>query len=307
MSLISPRQDAVVVPDSEGAGPTWLVMDLRVRGRRLHRRSTRRTAGSASAPTCACRARPTSPASPARPPIAPGGELYVGGHTYQVESGVVEFRNPTSLRPDIRFNARTSVSGLRHHARHPDPQRRHRDDAAIGSAVARGRHRVAVAVGQRRGGGDAAEAVTEQLAAALSGEIVGAVGRAIGFDSVRVEQSNPGDVLFDATLISSDANPGAAPDVFQARLPRSRGDRQPEPPRERRRHLDPRAGSRSPGWSCASCSSTTRTSRTRCGTTSPLAAASNARARRGSGAKRVRDVDRHHDRRDLRGRRARRC
>ncbi len=61
--------------------------------------------------------------------------------------------------------------------------------------------------GQRRGGGDAAEAVTEQLAAALSGEIVGAVGRAIGFDSVRVEQSNPGDTLFDASLISSEANP----------------------------------------------------------------------------------------------------
>ena len=61
--------------------------------------------------------------------------------------------------------------------------------------------------GQRRGGGDAAEAVTEQLAAALSGEIVGAVGRAIGFDSVRVEQGNPGDVLFDASLISSDTNP----------------------------------------------------------------------------------------------------
>ena len=32
-------------------------------------------------------------------------------------------------------------------------------------------------------------------------------GRAIGFDSVRVEQGNPGDVLFDASLISSDTNP----------------------------------------------------------------------------------------------------
>ena len=170
--------------------------------------------------------------------IAPGGELYLGGHTYQVESGVLEFRKPTTLRPDIRFNARTSVSGyeitldiqtrsgVTETTLQSDPPLPEDDIASL------------LLSGQRRGGGDAAEAVTEQLAAALSGEIVGAVGRAIGFDSVRVEQSNPGDILFDASLISVGHQPGAAPDVFQARLPRSRSGRQPEPPRKRRRHLD---------------------------------------------------------------------
>ena len=83
---------------------------------------------------------------------------------------------PASLRPDIRFNARTSVagyditldiqtrSGVTETTLQSDPPLPEDDIASL------------LLSGQRGGDGDAAEAVTEQLAAALSGEIVGAVG-----------------------------------------------------------------------------------------------------------------------------------
>jgi hypothetical protein len=51
------------------------------------------------------------------------------------------------------------------------------------------------------------DVVTQQLASALSGEITSAVGRAIGLDSVRIESGNPGDLMFDPSLISADSNP----------------------------------------------------------------------------------------------------
>ena len=206
MSLISPRQDAVAVPDPEAARPTWLVMDLRVLADDSIAIDTTYGKFNVGA-NLRVQGTPDRPRITGSATVAPGGELFVGGHTYQIESGVVEFRGQVALRPDIRFNARTNVSGyditldvqtrsgVTETTLQSDPPLPEDDIASL------------LLSGSRRGGGDAAEAVTEQLAAALSGEIVGAVGRAIGFDSVRVEQGNPGDVLFDSTLISSDANP----------------------------------------------------------------------------------------------------
>jgi hypothetical protein len=61
--------------------------------------------------------------------------------------------------------------------------------------------------GQKNTNLSAGDLVTQQLAGAISGEITTAVGRAIGFDSVRLETGNPGDVAFDPSVISADSNP----------------------------------------------------------------------------------------------------
>ncbi len=206
MNLISPGQDQVVVSPETERRPEWLVMDLRVVADDSVVIDT--TYGRFSlGGNLRVQGTPATPRLTGTAAIAPGGEVYVGGRTYQVEVGLLEFRNPTSLRPDIRFNARTSVSGyditldiqtrggVTETRLQSDPPLPEDDVASL------------LLSGQRYGEGDTAEAVTQQLAAALSGEIVGAVGRAIGFDSVRVEQSNPGDTLFDASLIKSDTNP----------------------------------------------------------------------------------------------------
>jgi outer membrane protein assembly factor BamA/autotransporter translocation and assembly factor TamB len=205
MSLIAPGGQAAVAPQPGASRPTWLVLDIRVRADDSIAFDTTYGRFNAGA-SIRIQGTPAAPRVTGTAAIAPGGELFVGGRRYQIESGVVEFRNPVALRPDIRFLARTTVAGydvsLNIESRggvtettlQSDPPLPEEDIASL------------LISGQRRGGGDAAEAVTQQLVAALSGEIVGTVGRVIGFDSVRVEQANPGDVLFDPTLLSSDAN-----------------------------------------------------------------------------------------------------
>ena len=98
MSLVSPRQDAVVVPDPEGAGATWLVMDLRVRADDSIAIDTTYGKFSVGA-NLRVQGTPAQPRVTGTAAIAPGGELYVGGHTYQIESGVVEFRGPARCGP----------------------------------------------------------------------------------------------------------------------------------------------------------------------------------------------------------------
>ena len=205
MSLLSPGQPGGV-PGPDGERPTWLTLDVRVRADDSITFDTPYGRFNVGA-TLRVQGTPAQPRLSGAAAVAPGGEMYLGGRRYQIESARVEFRGGVALRPDIRFLARTSVSGyeisLNIESRggatettlQSDPPLPEDDIASL------------LISGQRRTSGDAAEAVTQQLVASLSGEIVGTVGRAIGFDSVRVEQANPGDVLFDPTLISSDANP----------------------------------------------------------------------------------------------------
>jgi outer membrane protein assembly factor BamA len=139
--------------------------------------------------------------------VAQGGELYFGGRTYHIESARAEFRNQTTLQPDVRLVARTSVGGY-----DVTMQVESRDGATettLTSDPPLPQDEIAslMLTGERNSSSTATEAVTEQLLASLSGEIVGAVGRAIGFDSVRVEYANPADTLFDTSLISSVSNP----------------------------------------------------------------------------------------------------
>src|SRR6185436_3709328 len=42
--------------------------------------------------------------------VASGGQLFFGGHTYQIESGIFDFR-PSTLRPDARIVAHTTIGG----------------------------------------------------------------------------------------------------------------------------------------------------------------------------------------------------
>lgn len=206
MSLLRPPEDAIEVPETEGPGANWLTLDLRVVADDSIAIDTAYGRFNVGA-NLRVQGRPAAPRINGSAAIAPGGVLYVGGRTYQVESGVVQFRGSATTRPDIRFNARTSVGGyditldvqtrgdVTETTLQSDPPLPEEDIASL------------LLSGQKSADVDAADAVTEQLVATLSGELVGAVGRAIGLDSVRVEQANPGDILFDASLISSDASP----------------------------------------------------------------------------------------------------
>ena len=138
--------------------------------------------------------------------IAPGGQLFFGGHTYQIESGIFDFRAAT-LRPDARLVAHTTIGGYEITMR--VESREGNIETTLTSDPPLPEDEVASLMlsGQRTTTGSAGEVVTAQLMQALSGEIVGTVGRAIGFDAVRVESGNPADLLLDPTLLSNTTNP----------------------------------------------------------------------------------------------------
>jgi outer membrane protein insertion porin family len=140
--------------------------------------------------------------------VASGGQFYFGGHTYQIQFARFEFTDPNSITPEIHMSAQTTVGGYVLSMRvdtvegrietrlNSDPPL---PEDQIASLMVNGTRTSSVAPG---------DVVTQQLATALSGEITSAVGRAIGLDSVRIESGNPGDLMFDPSLISADSNPG---------------------------------------------------------------------------------------------------
>lgn len=139
--------------------------------------------------------------------VASGGQFYFGGHTYNIQFARFEFTDPTSITPEIHMSAQTTVGGYILSMRvdtvegrietrlNSDPPL---PEDQIASLMVSGTRTSSVAPG---------DVVTQQLASALSGEITSAVGRAIGLDSVRIESGNPGDLMFDPSLISADSNP----------------------------------------------------------------------------------------------------
>jgi outer membrane protein assembly factor BamA/autotransporter translocation and assembly factor TamB len=139
--------------------------------------------------------------------VASGGQFYFGGHAYQIQFARFEFTDTNSITPEIHMSAQTTVGGyvltMRLDTVEGRVETRLNSDPPlpedqIASLMVNGTRTSSVSPG---------DVVTQQLASALSGEITSAVGRAIGLDSVRIESGNPGDVMFDPSLISADSNP----------------------------------------------------------------------------------------------------
>ena len=52
------------------------------------------------------------PAMSGRAALGEGGEFYLGGNTYRIERGTVDFVSPNRIRPVLGVSARTRVSGV---------------------------------------------------------------------------------------------------------------------------------------------------------------------------------------------------
>ena len=150
---------------------------------------------------------PANPRLTGQADIAPGGQLFFGGHTYQIESGRLEFRDPTSLIPTVHLVAQTVISGYVITMRVETADGRTETTLSSDPPLSDDDIASLIVSGQKNSNLSAGDLVTQQLAGAISGEITTAVGRAIGFDSVRLETGNPGDVAFDPSVISADSNP----------------------------------------------------------------------------------------------------
>ncbi len=147
-----------------------------------------RLAGTAAAPSVIGRAS-----------IRDGGLLYLGGQTYVVERGTIDFSDPRAIVPDLDLAARTRVNGVDdtgaateyditlavsgtpdtlETALSSDPAR---SQADVVSLLATGRLADQL-------GGMSGTLARDQILGYLSGEALGFAARAVGLDSIRLER-----------------------------------------------------------------------------------------------------------------------
>ena len=141
--------------------------------------------------------------------VQEGGEVFLGGQTYQVRRGTVDFTNATQIEPNLdlaletrvqRYDITLEVSGT--------PQTL---EASLRSPGLSQEDVVSLLLtGQRATDSTAAqtEIARGQLLMLLSGELLGFAGRAVGVDSLQVGRGL-GGAASDFDLLATDTNPSA--------------------------------------------------------------------------------------------------
>jgi outer membrane protein assembly factor BamA/autotransporter translocation and assembly factor TamB len=143
-----------------------------------------------------------------RATVREGGEIFLGGNTYRISgNGAVDFIDPDAIVPDFDIKAATRVAGnditL---SLSGTPQRLTTDLSSPGLSQA---DVVSLLLtGRTAEPGSAAQMAfgTGQLLGYLSGEFLGAAGRALGLSTLRIESGLP-EVSFDPSLVASETNP----------------------------------------------------------------------------------------------------
>ena len=138
----------------------------------------------------------------------PDGEIYLAGNTYRIQNLVVDLTSSQAISPDVRFLAETRVGSV--------PIEVELSCVAAGPCERNVRSQAAGVTSEQAEAllfgipTDPAAAGTE-LARLLSGEVLGIVGRAVGLDTLRLEQGAGGrtDLFDDPTLVAGDVNPAS--------------------------------------------------------------------------------------------------
>src|SRR4030095_11564785 len=139
----------------------------------------------------------SAPALSGRAELREGGRLYLGGNTYTVQNGTIDFANPSMIEPMFMIEASTRVREFDIQVRitgtpdNPmteltsDPEL---DPANLTSLLLTGRQLSELDQQQ------AAE-IGAQVLGSLSGDVLGFAGRAVGLDTLRVggAETNPPD------------------------------------------------------------------------------------------------------------------
>ena len=141
--------------------------------------------------------------------VQEGGEVFLGGQTYQVRRGTVDFTNATQIEPNLdlaletrvqRYDITLEVSGT------PETL-----EVSLRSPGLSQEDVVSLLLtGQRATDSTAAqtEIARGQLLMLLSGELLGFAGRAVGVDSLQVGRGLGGSAS-DFDLLAADTNPSA--------------------------------------------------------------------------------------------------
>ncbi len=150
------------------------------------------------------------PALSGRITIAEGGELYLGGLTYRVERGAVDFANPSRIEPSVDLAAETRARGERIRIEASGtPETLEVTLSAPDADVAPSQAELASLLVSGRTLDDLSGAAAgEQALGLLSADLLGVVGRGVGLDALRLDR----DLLIDDRTRTGDADIAAETD-----------------------------------------------------------------------------------------------
>ena len=131
-----------------------------------------------------------------------GGEVYVGGNTFRVSRGDISFTNPNRIVPEFDLELRTRASGRELLLTVEGPLDRLQTDVRSTDPTVDSRDAMSMLFGGSQG---------EDAVALLSAELLGATGRAIGLDTLRVERGgyDTDEFRADPLLIATETDPSS--------------------------------------------------------------------------------------------------
>jgi outer membrane protein assembly complex protein YaeT len=140
-----------------------------------------------------------------------GGEVYLGGNTFRVERGSISFANPFRIVPEFDIELRTLVSGSDIVLTIDGPLDRLSTDVRSSDPEVDSREAIAMLFGGLQG---------EDAVTLLSAELLGATGRAIGLDTLRVERGYSLDEYrADPGLIANETDPSTRLTISKRLIP----------------------------------------------------------------------------------------
>lgn len=150
------------------------------------------------------------PALSGRVTLAEGGELYLGGLTYRVERGAVDFANPQRIEPIVDLAAETRTRGerIRIEASGTPDTLDVTLSAPDASTPLSQAELASLLVSGRTLDDLSGTAAGEQALGLLSADLLGVVGRGIGLDALRLDR----DLLLDDRASTGDVDVAAETD-----------------------------------------------------------------------------------------------
>lgn len=199
----------IAVSGSESASPFDVRLDVQVRTREdlvVDNNYGRFSAGGAVRVIGSL----DQPALSGRITVLEGGELYLGGLTYRVERGAVDFANPSRIEPILDLAAETRTRGERiriEASGTPDTLEvtLSAPDADVPPSQA---ELASLLVSGRTLDDLSGAAAGEQALGLLSADLLGVVGRGVGLDALRLDR----DLLVDDRASTGDVDIAAETD-----------------------------------------------------------------------------------------------
>ncbi len=152
-----------------------------------------------------------APSIAGRAELRQGGRLFFGRNIYVLESGTIDFANPSTIEPDVNIEARTRAGGEdivltvkgtpeTLQTRLEAPETPELGEADLYSLLLTGRTLDEVT-------GEEGQIVGEQVLGYLSGDVLGLASRAVGLDTIRLGGVEQDVLRRDPTAAATEIDP----------------------------------------------------------------------------------------------------